>query len=421
MIADAAIPLPPVDDLGFAEAFDRFADRRIVMLGEASHGTHEFYAARAAITRQFVERHGFTIVAAEADWPDAAVLDRFVRDRPRRPDAPPPFRRFPTWMWRNPVIAGLMRDLRAINRDRAPGERAGFYGLDIYNMAASIEAGLAILEREDPEAAAEARSRYACLAPWREEPAIYGRVALIEGEAPCEAAVLAQCRELLDAALEDGEAGFEAAMNARLVASAERYYRAMYRGGAESWNLRDSHMADTLDHLLERGGPDAKALVWAHNSHIGDARATEMGRARGEHNLGQLARERHGDAVALVGFGTHTGTVSAASDWDGPREVKRVLPSRSDSLERACHATGIERFLLPLDEPPAAESLAEPMLERFIGVIYRPETELMSHYAEVLPAEQFDAYVWFDETRALEPLEPEERSAGAPETWPFGV
>ena len=420
LIAEHAIPLPAIDDPSFAEAFDRFAGKRVVMLGESSHGTREFYEARAVITRRFVERHGYTIVAAEADWPDAAVLDRAIRHRPHRPDAERPFQRFPTWMWRNPVVARLMRDLHAINRDRAPQEMAGFYGLDIYNMGGSIEAVLAYLDEHDPQAAAVARERYGCLTPWQSDPSIYGRAAMHPGFERCEKAVLAQCRDLLAAALDkDGDA-FGAAMDARLVASAERYYRIMYYGGAESWNLRDEHMADTLGHLLEQGGRGAKALVWAHNSHIGDARATDMGMVRGEHNIGQLARERWGDEVALIGFGTYTGTVSAASDWDGDREVKRVLPSRPDSYERLCHDSGVPRFLLVPDSDQALHRrLAEARLERFIGVIYRPESERWSHYSEAVLPKQFDGYVWMDETSALEPAGHEPHGE-IPDSFPFG-
>jgi len=429
-IAQGAIPLPEIDDPDFAAAFDGFADHRVVLLGEASHGTHEFYAARAAITKRFVERHGFTIVAAEADWPDAAVLDRYIRHRPPPEGAEPPFTRFPTWMWRNPVIAGLMQDLRAINEGRPPERQAGFYGLDIYNMAGSIEAVLAYLDETDPEAALVARERYGCLTPWQAEPATYGRAALSRGYGECEAAVIAQCSDLLGRALESHAEGlFGAAMNARLVASAERYYRIMYYGGAESWNLRDSHMAETLEHLLEQNGPESKAIVWAHNSHIGDARATEMGSARGEHNIGQLVRERWGERAAAIGFGTHTGTVSAADDWDSPRRTKRVNPSRPGSYERQCHDSGVPRFLLDLrDNQPGGRRealrrrLAEPRLERFIGVIYRPDTERWSHYSEATLPEQFDAWVWFDETRALEPLDSgEPQDSDVPDTFPFGL
>jgi erythromycin esterase-like protein len=331
-------------------------------------------------------------------------------------------------MWRNTVIAGLMKDLRDLNEGRAPERMAGFYGLDIYNMSGSIEAVLAYLDQTDPEAAAIARERYGCLTPWQAEPETYGRAALNRGYGECEAAVIAQCRDLLGRALQDGEepdAGgmFGAAMNARLVASAERYYRIMYYGGAESWNLRDSHMAETLDHLLEQAGPDSKALVWAHNSHIGDARATDMGRARGEHNIGQLVRERWGDEAALIGFGTHAGTVTAAHDWDSPRQTKRVNPSRPDSYERQFHDSGIPRFLLDLRKANEAlrRRLAEPRLERFIGVIYRPQTERWSHYSEAVLTDQFDAWVWFDETRALEALEGAEPDHGMADTYPFGV
>jgi protein-L-isoaspartate(D-aspartate) O-methyltransferase len=424
-IAEAAEPLPdPDEDAHFGEWFDRFADRRVVLLGEASHGTHEFYAARAAITRRFVERYGFTIVAVEADWPDAAAIDRYVRHRAHRPAAQPPFARFPTWMWRNTVIDRLIHDLRELNAGRATDEMAGFYGLDIYNMSGSIEAVLSYLDEHDPAAAAVARERYGCLTPWQAEPATYGRAALTRGYAGCEAEVIAQCRDLLERALEDGEGMFGAAMNGRLIASAEKYYRIMYYGGAESWNLRDSHMAETLEHLLGQGGAHSKALVWAHNSHIGDARATEMGAVRGEHNIGQLVRERWGRQAALIGFGTHAGTVTAADDWDSPRLEKRVLESRSDSYERQCHESGVGRFLLDLSEgrhEALRRRLAEPRLERFIGVIYRPETERWSHYSEAVLTQQFDAFVWFDETRALQALGPPEPDHGLPETYPFGV
>lgn len=422
LIARHALELPDIDRPDFADAFDRFADKRVVMLGEASHGTHEFYAARAAITKRLVERHGFTIIAAEADWSDAASINRLVQHKEAAADAAPPFQRFPTWMWRNTVIRDLANDLRSMNEGVDPDQQIGFYGLDIYNMSGSIHAVVAYLDENDPDAAAVARERYGCLTPFQNDPATYGRMALNDGYEKCEEAVARQCRDLLERALEnDGEA-FGAAMNARLIASAEKYYRVMYYGGAESWNLRDSHMAETLEHLLEQRGPDSKAIVWAHNSHIGDARATEMGAVRGEHNIGQLARERWGEDVALIGFGTHTGTVSAATDWDRDREVKRVLPSRKDSYERLCHDSGVERFLLDLSADRALhDRLMEPLLERFIGVIYRPETERWSHYSQAALPRQFDAYCWFDETRALDALEDHEPHSGMPETYPFGL
>ena len=426
MIAEAAEPLPAFDDPSFGSFFDRFADRRVVMLGEASHGTGEFYQARAAITRHFIEKHGFTVVAVEADWPDAARVDRYVRHRPHRDEDEPPFQRFPTWMWRNTVIQALTGWMHEHNRSKPPEARAGFYGLDIYNMSGSIGAVLDYLDRIDPEAATVARERYGCLTPWQRNPATYGRAALSRGYAECEGAVIGQCRALLekhlDYAAHGGDEFLDAAQNARLIASAERYYRIMYYGGAESWNLRDTHMFETLDHLLAAKEADAKAIVWAHNSHIGDARHTDMGKSREELNIGQLARERWGDDVALIGFGTHTGTVAAATDWDGDMEVKRVNPSRRDSYERQCHDSGIDRFLLDLKpgrHDALRRRLSEPMLERFIGVIYRPDTELWSHYSQAELSEQFDAFVWFDETSAVTPLGPEHHK-GMPETYPFG-
>jgi erythromycin esterase-like protein len=316
-IAAAAEPLPDFDDDAFGALVDRFADRRVVLMGEASHGTAEFYRARAALTRRLVERHGFSIVAVEADWPDAAAVDRYVRHR-EGAAAEPPFQRFPTWMWRNAEVDGLVEWMREHNAGVAdPDRRVGFYGLDLYNMRGSIAAVLDYLDTVDPEAAGVARERYGCLTPWQREPATYGRAVLTRGYHECEAAVVAQCRDLLrrqlDYAARDGASFLDAAQNARLVASAERYYRIMYYGGAGAWNLRDTHMFEALGHLLEAGGPEARAVVWAHNSHIGDARHTARAQRQGEFNIGQLCRERFGDAAALVGFGTHAGTVAAAS------------------------------------------------------------------------------------------------------------
>ncbi|MDX3899687.1 MAG: protein-L-isoaspartate(D-aspartate) O-methyltransferase [Sphingobium sp.] len=427
MIAEAGEDLPAFDDPALGKLFDRFADRRVVLLGEASHGTSEFYQARAAITRHLIANHGFTIVAVEADWPDAAIVDRYVRHLPHRAGADKPFQRFPTWMWRNTDMQALIHWMREHNGEIADTEaRAGFYGLDIYNMSGSIGAVLDYLDRVDPEAARVARDRYGCLTPWQSDPATYGRAALSRGYAECEKAVIDQCRDLLQKRLDyasgDGDAFLDAAQNARLIASAERYYRIMYYGGAESWNLRDTHMFETLQNLLEAKGPDAKAIVWAHNSHIGDARFTDMGVAREELNIGQLCREAFARDAALIGFGTHSGTVAAAADWDGDMEVKRVNPSRADSYERQFHDSGKARFLLDLSpgrHEALRRSLAEARLERFIGVIYRPDTELWSHYSQAILPEQFDAFVWFDETKAVTPLG-SEHHRGVPETYPFG-
>jgi protein-L-isoaspartate(D-aspartate) O-methyltransferase len=427
MISDAAEPLPDPADPGFARPFDRFANRRVVLLGEASHGTSEFYRARAAITRRLIEKHGFTVVAVEADWPDAAAIDRYVRQMPHREDAGPAFQRFPTWMWRNTDVHDFTEWLRQHNETvRDPERRAGFYGLDLYNMRGSIAAVLKYLDEVDPEAAAVARERYGCLTPWQREPSTYGRAVLTSGYGKCEEAVLKQCRDLLEKELDyaayDGDSFLDAAQNARLIASAEEYYRIMYYGGAESWNLRDRHMFETLENVLEARGADAKAVVWAHNSHIGDARHTDMGLVRDELNIGQLCRERFGDDAALIGFGTHSGTVAAASDWGGEMEVKQVRPSHEDSYERLCHDSRAQRFLLDMPRHERLRKrLVEPRLERFIGVIYRPETELASHYAEASLSHQFDAWVWFDETTAVTPLGPEHIRPGVPDTYPFGL
>lgn len=422
----AVEPLPRLDDPGFAAAFDRFGAARVVLLGEASHGTSEFYRARAAITRRLIERHGFGIVAVEADWPDAAAIDRHVRQRPAEPQRPTPFTRFPTWMWRNRDVDDFVEVLRVHNAALPPERRVGFYGLDLYGMTASIAAVLAYLDRVDPTAAAEARHRYACLTPWSREFAAYGRASLSRGYALCEAPVTRILVDLLQRQLQyaarDGAQFFDATQNARLVTSAERYYRVMYYGAHESWNLRDRHMFDTLQRVLAWAGPDSRAVVWAHNSHIGDARFTEMGSERGELNIGQLCREHYGHDAALIGFGTHSGTVAAASEWDAPMEVKAVRPSRADSYEALCHAVGEERFLLRFGElePELRRALAEPRLERYIGVIYRPETERWSHYSHASLPDQYDAFVWFDETRAVTPT-PVRVTAGEDETYPFGL
>ena len=431
MIAAAAEPLPNIEDPAFGQMFDRYADARVILLGEASHGTSEFYRARAAITRHLVERHGFTIVALEADWPDAATLDRIVRHRGKREGEEEAFARFPTWMWRNREFDNFVRWLHGHNEGREPDQMAGLFGLDLYNLSASMRAVIDYLESVDPKLAEEARERYECLAPFSRNPAAYGRLVMSSGYAFCEDEAVAMLTDLVSRRLElagrDGEEWLDAAANARLVKNAEAYYRVMYQGSEESWNLRDTHMFETLCALLDARGLDSKAIVWAHNSHIGDARYTEMGIARGELNIGQLAKEKFGDRARLIGFGTHTGTVAAADDWDSPMRVKRVNPSLEESYERLSHDSGLPRFLLDLREgenPRLVARLLEPMLERFIGVIYRPETERWSHYSQAILPDQFDGWVWFDETEAVAPLPGEVRpgeQVSADETWPFGL
>jgi protein-L-isoaspartate(D-aspartate) O-methyltransferase len=411
LIAETAEPFSDLNEL--ADLAERFAHKRVVLLGEATHGTAEFYDARAAITTMLVAKHGFNIVAVEADWPDAAIYDAYLRGqkRPRLPKIS--FTRFPTWMWRNAEVAAFLNRLKAINEQISdPGRKCGFYGLDVYSLSASIEAVLNYLDRVDPEAARVARERYGCLAPWRSDPVRYGRMALSRGYAVCEKPVTTTLLDLLRKRLDylsgDGESFFDAEQNARIVSAAEQYYRIMYYGDAVSWNLRDQHMFDTLERLLVHRGPDSKAVVWAHNSHIGDAEFTEMGQVRGEHNIGQLTRNRFGDNAALIGFGTDRGTVAAASDWNGPMEIKRVRPAREDSYEARCRDAGLDAFLLETgsgQKDHIRSELAEPLLERAIGVIYRPETELLSHYFQAELSRQFDAWIWFTETEAVSALQ----------------
>ena len=428
LIAEAAEPLPAFDDPAFGRMFDRFADARVVLLGEASHGTSEFYRARAAITRRLVQAHGFRIVAVEADWPDAAVIDRYVRHMPPPAGAEPAFERFPTWMWRNTDVDDFVGWLRAHNAGQLSDARVGFHGLDLYSLHRSVRAVVEYLERVDPAMADAARRHYGCLDAWARRPTEYGQLALHAGYAPCEQPVLSMLRELLERRLEyvarDGEHFRDAAQNARVVRNAEAYYRAMHHSSEASWNLRDRHMFETLEHLLEAGGRDSRAVVWAHNSHIGDARQTDMGRERGELNIGQLCRERFGTDAALIGFGTHSGTVAAASDWDAPMRVMDIVPSLRDSYERQFHESDAGRALVDLRDGVHGElrdALMEDRLERFIGVIYRPDTERWSHYAQATLPRQFDAFVWFDETSAVTPLPAHPHPGDVPDTWPFGL
>ena len=408
----------------------------LCLLGEATHGTHEFYQARAVITRRLIEEHGFSAVAVEADWPDAYRVNRYIRGTSAdqsSDEALRGFKGFPGWMWRNGDVLAFVDTLRAYN-DALPASaaKAGFYGMDLYSLNGSIEAVISYLDKVDPEAAQRARHRYGCFEHFGEDPQAYGLAASYGRKEPCEDEVVAQLVELQRRVIEysarDGrvaeEEFFFAEQNARLAKNAEEYYRSMFRGRVSSWNLRDRHMAGTLDALvkhLDRHGGRSKVVVWAHNSHLGDARATEMGDG-GELNVGQLVRERWGHEAVLVGFTTYTGTVTAARDWGDPPERRRVRPALAGSYEALFHAVGIPNFLLNLRDDGAAEELRPLRLERAIGVVYRPETERLSHYLQASLADQFDVVLHFDETRAVEPLEPTANwEAGEPpETYPTG-
>ena len=426
LLREVAEPFSSIEDAKLGPLLERIGHAKVVLLGEASHGTSEFHRMRARITQELISRLGFTLVAVEADWPDACWIDRYVRHAEQPPASGEPFRRFPTWMWRNREVAEFVEWLRAHNGAVAdPAGRTGFYGLDLYSMYGSIAAVLDYLDRVDPSAAQIARERYACLTPWSGDPAAYGRAALTDRQRRCEGPVVAILMDLMDQRLEyarrDGERFLDAVQNARLVANAERYYRVMYHGSVASWNLRDQHMFDTLAMLLDFR-PGAKAVVWEHNSHIGDAAATEMG-LRGEHNVGRLCRQAYGEAAYLVGFGTDHGTVAAAANWDEPMKVMRVRPAHPDSYERICHQSEVPAFLLPLREPArpeVREELIPARLERAIGVIYRPETERASHYFQASLPHQFDEYVWLDATTAVTPLGARQ-VAGVPDTYPFGL
>jgi protein-L-isoaspartate(D-aspartate) O-methyltransferase len=404
----------------------RIGDARVVLLGEATHGTSEFYRMRERISRDLVERKGFSFIAIEGDWPDAARVDHYVRHAEYSPSEWTAFARFPVWMWRNQEVRDFVDWLRARNATLEPARRVAFHGLDLYSLYNSIRSVLSYLDEVDPRAARVARERYGCLTPWQSDPATYGHAALTGAYETCEREVVTMLLDLMEKrkayAEHDGERFLDAVQNARLVANAERYYRIMYYGSRASWNLRDGHMFETLKTLLAFHGPESKAIIWAHNSHVGDSAATEMS-SRGEYNIGHLCRKEFGNAAYSIGFGTDSGFVAAASDWDGPMEVKAVRPALPGSYERLCHEAGHPRFLLPLRSPISQDvvgGLLQPRLERAIGVIYRPRTELESHYFQAVLPRQFDEYVWFDETQAVTPLTTE-KLRGLPDTYPFGL
>ncbi len=421
----------------FEELLDRIGDCRYVLLGEATHGTHEFYKARAEISKRLIEQKGFTVITWEADWPDTLRLNRFIRgegnDR-TAVEALDGFKRFPIWMWRNTEIVEFVTWLKSWNAQLGPKPpKVGLYGLDLYSLHASMNSVIWYLAGINPEAAEEARKRYACFEEFGDDPQAYGMTASVHRSLSCEDEVVQQLIELQRRAGEflqrDGRLAadelFYAEQNAIVAKNAEKYYRAMYRGRPNTWNLRDTHMVDTLENLvnhLGRQGENPKAIIWAHNSHLGDARATQMSR-RDELSVGQLMRERHGDEAVLVGFMTNSGTVTAASSWGGITERKRVRPGMEGSFERAFHEAEIGDFMLRFDSQPGVEqALRRDMLERAIGVIYLPETERYSHYFFANLPQQFDVVIHFDETRALEPLDrtSEWDEGELPETYPSG-
>ncbi|HZL98618.1 MAG TPA: protein-L-isoaspartate(D-aspartate) O-methyltransferase [Planctomycetota bacterium] len=428
LLSEVAEPIPSLDAPDLGPLIERIGDSRLVLIGDASHGTSEFYRFREQLTRQLIERAGFELVCLEADWPDAARIHDYVQGRtPAEGGDWEAFARFPAWMWRNREVLEFVEWLREYNLERR-GRRpmVGVYGLDLYSLYTSIRRILEYLDDVDPQAARAARIRYGCLTPWESDPATYGHAAITGRYRICEREAVAALKDLLARRLEyaqqDGARFLDAALNARLVADAERYYRVMYYGGHDSWNLRDTHMFDTLAHALDFHGPSSRAVLWEHNSHLGDAAATEPGQ-RGQINVGRLCRQRFGPAAYLIGCGTDRGTVAAADDWDAPMRIKDVRPSHPRSYERLFHDAGLGAGLVHLREPRREEVRAEllpPRLERAIGVVYRPDTELQSHYFEACLPRQFDEYAWFDVTRAVSPIG-SRQAAGLHGDHPFAL
>ncbi|HEV8570695.1 MAG TPA: erythromycin esterase family protein [Actinoplanes sp.] len=419
----AALARPVLDAGDLDVLVDRACDARVVMLGEASHGTHEFYAWRAALTRRLIEECGFSFVAVEWDWPDCERVDRSVRCAPDAPydprDALIGFERWPTWMWANEEVVDFCRRLRIHNRQLDPAARVGFHGLDVYSLWESLREILVYLREHDPEQVPAALAAYRCFEPYDEDPNAYAWSTRFVPTG-CEPEVVAMLVQLRKRALESGD--LTTWQNAAVVAGAEHYYRAMVHGGPKSWNVRERHMDDTLHRLLDYYGEGAKAVVWAHNTHVGDARATGQS-AHGEVTIGELARDRLGaDRVVLVGFGSHRGTVMAGASWGAPMEVMPVPPGRPESLEDILHAAAPPRTLMMF--PPFAQRpdvLVDKLEQRAIGVVYRPERERWANYVPTVLGDRYDAFLWFDESRAVSPLHTRHVDAHEPETYPSGV
>jgi erythromycin esterase-like protein len=420
-------PLTRAEDLD--PLLERIGDARFVLLGEASHGTGEYYTWRALISQRLLEEKGFSFIAVEGDWPDCYPVNRYVKGLRDSGDGAREvlnaFRRWPTWMWANEEIVALAEWLRQHNDDEPAGSRIGFYGLDVYSLWDSLYAVMGYLHKADPSALPAAMRAFRCFEPYGEDVQEYARATRFVPNS-CEDAVVALLRELRRKNPEypgDGrEAHFAAEQNAFVLNNAEAYYRAMVRGGPESWNIRDRHMTDTLDRLVAHHGPKSKAIVWEHNTHIGDARFTDMAEG-GEVNVGQLVRERHGEeGVVLVGFGSYRGSVIAGREWEAPMERMRVPPAREDSWEAVLHGLAPADKLLLLDRADETRELLQPRGHRAIGVVYHPEYEQYGNYVPTVLPRRYDAFLFLDETHALHPLHvPAYEEGEVPETYPTGV
>jgi erythromycin esterase len=406
---------------------ERIGDAHCVLLGEASHGTSEYYTWRSRISQRLIREKGFSFIAVEGDWPDCYEVNRYVKgyrtSGTRAREVLKAFDRWPTWMWANEEITELAEWLRRHNEGLSEEERVGFYGLDVYSLWESMGAVIKYLERVDPEAVEAARHAYKCFEPYGEDVREYARATALVPTS-CEDEVvemLSELRHRVPEHREDPEARFDAEQNALVAKDAEAYYRAMVGGGAESWNVRDGHMAETLERLMQFHGHDAKSIVWEHNTHIGDARFTDMARD-GMVNVGQLVREERGDEdVLLVGFGSHRGSVIAARKWGAPMERMAVPPARKGSWEEILYRTGGEDKLLVFAEAEDEDALLKPRAHRAIGVVYDPTRERYGNYVPTVLPHRYDAFVYIDETQALRPLHMRTRENGEPpETFPSG-
>jgi protein-L-isoaspartate(D-aspartate) O-methyltransferase len=423
LIAQAAQPFDQINNASLDELLTRIGDMRIVLLGESTHGTSEFYQMRGRITQELISKKGFNNIAIEADWPDVEQLNRFIRHLPHGLIEKKAFKRFPSWMWKNEEFHSLVRWLRSyhskLNRPETP---VNIYGLDLYNSYQSINTILSYLSQKDPKLAKIAQKQYECLLSWGEDLSHYGLAAASGLMKECEDEVISILIELLERyaaeKILDEENFFPVFQNAVSVVNAEEYYRSLYQSSASAWNIRDQHMFETLETILMLQGEAAKIVVWAHNSHVGNAAATEMSKYR-KFSLGQLCKEKYGEQVYLIGFGTHKGTVAATTSWNGALEIKEVKASHPESVERLFHDTGIPSFFLPLQRE-VKEALMTELLYRAIGVIYLPENERRSHYFHTILPRQFDEYVWFDHTHAIAPISVTSLPQTA-DTYPFGV
>ena len=399
-------------------------DRPVVMLGEASHGTHEYYTWRTAISKRLIQEKGFNFIAVEGDWPDCYKINRYVKGYKDAGDTIKDvlmnFDRWPTWMWANWEVAALAELMKEYNNGKANERKVGFYGLDVYSLWDSMYAMMDYLEKEDPQTAQTVRKAIQCFEPFQENEQMYARYSLTDHS--CRDKVLALLREIRNNAhfLDgDREAGFNTEQNALIAVNAEKYYTAMMSFDNESWNVRDRHMMETLDRLLKFHGEGAKGIVWEHNTHIGDARATDMKRA-GMVNIGQLAREEYGiNEVYLVGFGSYQGTVIAGDEWGAPMRVKEVPNAREGSVEHALHRESPEDRYLLFNTEDIREAYDESIRHRAIGVVYNPENERYGNYVPSVMANRYDAFIYLDETSALHPLHLKPHAEKMPDTYPF--